>query len=139
MADSVRLEVITPEKVVVDEDARVVVAPGALGQFGILPGHTAFFAMLKTGALHYRDQEGIERIVFVDGGFAAVCDDKVSVLTEAAERRKNIDIERARAAMRRAEERLAMVKKREDIDFERAHAALQRAILRIRITETRHQ
>jgi F-type H+-transporting ATPase subunit epsilon len=72
--------------------------------------------------------------VFVNGGFAEVMLNTVTVLAESAERRKDIDVERAKAAMKRAEERLAEATKREDIDFRRAQVALQRAITRMKIS-----
>ena len=137
MAGSIKLEVVTPDKSVVSDEAQIVVAPGTYGEFGVLPGHTTFLTTLKTGMLRYNDQGGNERLVFVNGGFAEVMLDKVTVLAESAERRRDIDIERVRAAMKRAEERLAEVSRKEDFDFRRAQVALQRAIARLKITETR--
>lgn len=130
----IQLEIVTPEKAVVSEAARIVMAPGALGEFGVLPGHTPFMTNLKTGVVRYVDQAGKERLVFVSGGFAEALPDKVTILAEAAERRKDIDIERAKAALERAEERLASQGK-EEVDFTRARAAMTRAILRIRLVE----
>ena len=136
MAGNIRLEVVTPEKYVVDEEVQIAVAPGSLGEFGVLIGHTPFLTTLKTGVMHYTDAKGTQRYVFVSGGFAEALPDKVTVLAESAERRKDIDIDRAKAAMERAQERLAQ-SKAEDIDFNRARAALERAIHRIRLCETR--
>ena len=135
MAGNIKLEVVTPEKYVVDEEVQIAVAPGSLGEFGVLIGHTPFLTTLKTGAMHYTDAKGTERFIFVSGGFAEALPDKVTVLAESAERRKDIDLERAKAAMERAEERLAKSQS-EDIDFNRARAALERALHRIRIAET---
>jgi F-type H+-transporting ATPase subunit epsilon len=101
----------------------------------VLIGHTPFLTTLRTGAMHYTDAKGAERFIFVSGGFAEALPDKVTVLAESAERRKDIDLERAKAAMERAEERLAKSQS-EDIDFNRARAALERALHRIRIAET---
>lgn len=134
MAGKLMLEVVTPDKSVVSDEAQIVVAPGAYGEFGVLPGHTTFLTTLKIGMLRYKDQGGGERIVFVNGGFAEVLPHKVTILAESAERRRAIDVERANAAMKRAEERLADATKREDIDFRRAQVALQRAIIRMKIT-----
>jgi F-type H+-transporting ATPase subunit epsilon len=86
--------------------------------------------------MHYTDAKGAEKFVFVSGGFAEALPDKVTVLAESAERRKDIDIERAKAAMERAQQRLAKSQS-EEIDFNRAKAALERAIHRIRLVETR--
>jgi F-type H+-transporting ATPase subunit epsilon len=136
MAGNIRLEVVTPEKYVVDEEVQIVVAPGSLGEFGVLIGHTPFLTTLKTGVMHYTDTSGAQRYVFVSGGFAEALPDKVTVLAESAERRKDIDVDRAKAAMERAQERLAQQGKAEDIDFNRAKAALERALHRIRLVET---
>jgi F-type H+-transporting ATPase subunit epsilon len=137
MAGELRLEVVTPDKAVVSDVAKTVVAPGAYGEFGVLPGHTTFLTTLQTGMIRYQEQGGGERIVFVHGGFAEVSLDTVTVLAEAAERRKDIDVERAKAAVKRAEERLTEASRREDIDFKRAQAALQRAMARLRVAQTR--
>jgi F-type H+-transporting ATPase subunit epsilon len=133
MAGNIRLEVVTPEKSVVDEEAQIVVAPGTLGEFGVLIGHTPFLTTLKMGTLRYKDASGRERVVFVNGGFAEALPNKVTVLAESAERRSDIDIERARSALERAQRRLAQ--KQDDIDFARAKAALERALNRLRILE----
>jgi F-type H+-transporting ATPase subunit epsilon len=136
MAGNIKLEVVTPEKYVVDEEVQIAVAPGSLGEFGVLIGHTPFLTTLKTGVMHYTDAKGTEKFVFVSGGFAEALPDKVTVLAESAERRKDIDLERAKAAMGRAQERLAQSQS-EDIDFNRAKAALERALHRIKLAETR--
>ncbi|TFG44385.1 MAG: F0F1 ATP synthase subunit epsilon, partial [Bacteroidia bacterium] len=107
MAGNIRLEIVTPEKYVVDEEVQIAVAPGSLGEFGVLIGHTPFLTTLKTGEMHYTDAKGVQRYVFVSGGFAEALPDKVTVLAESAERRKDIDVDRAKAAMERAQERLA--------------------------------
>jgi len=135
MAGNIRLEVVTPEKYVVDEEVQIAVAPGSLGEFGVLIGHTPFLTTLKTGVMHYTDASGAQRYVFVSGGFAEALPDKLTVLAESAERRKDIDVNRAKAAMERAQERLAQ-SKAEDIDFNRAKAALERSLHRIKLVET---
>jgi F-type H+-transporting ATPase subunit epsilon len=137
MAENIRLEVVTPEKSVVNEEARIVMSPGTLGEFGVLSGHTPFMTSLKLGIVRYIDSGGAERYVFVSGGFAEALPDRVTILADSAERRKDIDIERAKAALARAEERLAN-KGSEDVDFIRAQAAMQRAILRIRLAQSRN-
>ena len=102
MAGNIVLEVVTPEQFVVSEEVRIVAAPGILGEFGVLVGHTPFMTALKIGSLRYTDAEGRERYVFINGGFAEALPDKVTVLAESAERRADIDIERAKAALERA-------------------------------------
>ncbi len=136
MAENIKLEVVTPEKYVVDEEIQIVVAPGVSGEFGVLIGHTPFLTTLKTGTVRFTDVNGTERFVFVSGGFAEALPDKVTVLAESAERRSDIDIERAQAAQERAQNRLDQ-EKDEDVDFVRAKAALERAINRIRLAGTK--
>ncbi|MDY6988997.1 MAG: F0F1 ATP synthase subunit epsilon [Thermodesulfobacteriota bacterium] len=133
MAGNIMLEVVTPDRSVVSEEAQIVVAPGEFGEFGVLIGHTSFLTTLKTGMVRYKDSGGSERAVFVSGGFSEVLPKKVTILAESAERRRDIDLERAKAAMKRAEERLAEASRREDIDFRRAQVALQRAIIRMKM------
>ena len=132
MAENIRLEVVTPEKQVVNDMAQIVMAPGSMGEFGVLSGHTPFMTSLKTGAIHYRDEGGKDQYVFVSGGFAEALPDKVTVLAESAEKTDDIDLERAKAAMDRAEKRLED-RSRENIDFMRAKAALERAMVRIKL------
>ena len=137
MAGNIKLEIITPEKTVVSEEAQIVMAPGSLGEFGVLIGHTPFFTTLKVGIIKYKDIKGDERFVFVNGGFAEALPDRVTVLAESAERRRDIDVERAKSALKRAQERLEKAGAREDIDFMRVRAALERAMQRIKLAETR--
>jgi F-type H+-transporting ATPase subunit epsilon len=133
MAANIRLEVVTPEKEVVNDSAQIVMAPGSMGEFGVLSGHTPFMTSLNTGAVHYRDENGKDQYVFVSGGFAEALPDKVTVLAESAERMEDIDLDRAQAAMERAEKRLAEDRARENIDSVRAKAALERALVRIKL------
>jgi F-type H+-transporting ATPase subunit epsilon len=131
MADNILLEVVTPERSVVSEQTEIVMAPGTLGEFGVLSGHTPFLTSLKVGTVKYTDAGGKDRAVFVSGGFAEALPDRVTVLAESAERRKDIDISRAEAAKQRAEERLE--KDSKEIDYVRAKAALDRALHRLRL------
>jgi len=136
MAKNIKLEVVTPEKSIVSEEVQIVMAPGSDGEFGVLIGHTPFLTTLKTGTVHYTAADGKQKFVFVSGGFAEALPDKVTVLAESAERRRDIDTDRAKAAMERAQSRLDR-EQDEDIDFLRAKAALERAIHRIGLVETR--
>jgi F-type H+-transporting ATPase subunit epsilon len=133
MAQNIKLEVVTPEKVVVSEESQIVAAPGTLGEFGVLSGHTPFLTSLKTGIIRYTDAKGVEKYVFISEGFAEALPNKVTILAESAERKSEIDLERAKAAMERAQKRLEAERTREDIDFIRARAALERALVRIRL------
>lgn len=135
MAEKLFLEVVTPQQAIISEEAEIVVAPGSEGEFGALKGHTTFLTSLKTGSLRYKDATGKERVLFINGGFAEVLPDKVTILAESAERRQNIDVARAMQAKERAEQRLAQ--KAADIDLIRAEAALRRALHRLRIADTK--
>jgi len=135
MAENFKLEVVTPEKVVVNEESQAVVAPGLLGEFGVLVGHTPFLSSLKLGTLRYKDKDGHERFVFISGGFAEVLPSKMTVLAESAERRRDIDAERAKSALSRAQQRLA--EGNANIDVVRAEAAIARAMQRLKIVESR--
>jgi F-type H+-transporting ATPase subunit epsilon len=131
MAGSIRLEVVTPEKSVVSDEAQIVVAPGTQGEFGVLVGHTPFLTTLKTGIVRYTDTGGKEHFVFVSGGFAEALPSKVTILAESAEKSDEVDLERARAALERAKKRLEDANRQEGIDRNRAKAALERAMFRI--------
>ena len=137
MAEKIKLEVVTPERIVVSEDVQIVAAPGTLGEFGVLSGHTPFMTSLKTGTIRYTDANGVEHSIFIGGGFAEALPTKVTVLAESAERRRDIDLERAMAALERAQRRMVEDRKKEDIDFTRARAALERALQRVKLAESR--
>ena len=92
---------------------------------------------LKTGTLRYTAADGSDKYVFVSGGFAEALPDKVTILAESAERRDDIDLERARAALERAQKRLADERVKDDMDYTRLRAALERALQRIRLAESR--
>jgi len=137
MAGNVKLEIVTPDKAIVSEEVKIIMAPGSLGEFGVLTGHTPFLTTLKTGIVRYTDAKGTERYVFVNGGFAEALPNKVTILAESAEKREDIDLDRAKASQERAEKRLAEARTREDIDAVRAKAALDRALVRINIAGLR--
>ena len=136
MAENIKLEVVTPEKIIVSEDAKIVASPGTLGEFGVLAGHTPFMTTLKTGTIRYTDADGTEHFLFVSGGFAEALPDKVTILAESAERRRDIDLERAMAALERAQKRMVSDRQKEEIDFTRARASLERALHRVQLAES---
>ena len=133
---NLHLEVVTPENVMVSQEVEIVVAPGSLGEFGVLEGHVPFLSGIVPGELRYSSGSQTENFV-VTTGFAEVSDNRVSVLVDAAEKAAEIDVERARQALERANERLAKDRSKEDIDFARAEAAMKRAVVRIRVAEKR--
>ena len=129
MADRLRLEVVTPTRLVVAETVDEVVVPGSDGYFGVLPGHAAFLTTLGTGEVTYRIDRD-EYYLAVSGGFAEVRSDKVIVLADASERPEEIDHARAARAKERAERRLLGGSSEDAIDYARATAALDRALAR---------
>jgi len=128
MADTFQLEVVTPEKMVVNDVAEELQMPGKNGYLGILPGHAPLITELAVGEITYRNGSETHHLS-VAWGFAEVLPDKVTILAETAERPEEIDIARAREAKQRAEERLNSVNP--EIDYSRAGDALQRAECRI--------
>jgi len=105
MAETLRLEVATPTRQVVDEQVDTVELPGVLGRLGVLPGHTPLLTALGTGPLLYR-REGTEAQLAVQGGFAEVLADSVTVLAAVAERPDEIDVEAAAVERSEAEKAL---------------------------------
>ena len=126
-----QLQFVTPERAIVHDDVDEVEIPGEEGYFGVLPGHEPLLAMLRAGELWYR--KGAEKTyAFVAAGFVEVLPDRVAIMAQAAEKADEIDVQRAEAAKRRAEERLA--RPTSDMDFERARIALIRAISRLQVS-----
>jgi F-type H+-transporting ATPase subunit epsilon len=134
---NVLLEVVTPERILISQEVESVVAPGSLGEFGVLEGHVPFLSGIVPGELRFTAGGKTERFA-VASGFAEVSENKVSILVDAAERARDVDVERARKALERARERLAK-RGAEDLDFVRADAALRRAIARIKVAEKQGQ
>jgi len=105
MAEVLSLEIVTPERLLVREEVTAVQAPGVNGYLGILPGHASLLSELGTGFLNF-EAGGKRWYLAVHGGYIEVLDDHVRVLADAAERAEEIDIERAKADMKKAEEQV---------------------------------
>ena len=131
MAETLRLRVVTPQRLLLDEEADEVTAPGTVGEFGVLPNHITFLSSLEPGRLTYR-RGGQVRTLVVSGGFAEVVDNVMTVLADSAEFANEIDIERARAALRAAEESLKTLAVN-DPAFAEAQAARLRAQARLEV------
>ena len=131
---SMRLDIVTAERVVYSEDVDVVVAPGVEGQLGILPHHAPLMTTLQAGEVRVK-KGGEEFFLAISGGFLEVRPDRVIVLADTAERAEEIDIARAEEAKRRAEERLS--RRVPEADAARAEAALQRSLARLKVAERR--
>lgn len=130
MADSISLKVVTPVRLVLEEQVDELTAPGPLGQLGILPDHAALMTTLETGQLSYR-KSGATAVVTVAGGYAEVLDNVVTVLANAAEFPHEIDTARAEEARTRAERTLEASDGVDENELAAARAALQRAVVRL--------
>lgn len=129
------LQIVSADRSIVDETVDEVEIPGAEGYFGVLGGHTPLLALLGTGELWYK-QGNDTHYVSLSGGFAEVQPDRVTILAQIAERADEIDLARAEAAKKRAEDRLASPQP--DVDWERARIALMKSIIRLQVaTRTR--
>jgi F-type H+-transporting ATPase subunit epsilon len=125
------LQIVTPDRLIVEEQVDEVEIPGSEGYFGVLPGHTPLLAALAVGELWYR--KGQEKFYLsIAFGFAEVLPDRVTILARLAERAEDIDVSRAEAAKKRAEERLSQTKS--DMDYERARVALMKSLMRLQVS-----
>ena len=129
-----QLQIVSADRMLVNETVDEVEIPGADGYFGVLPGHTPLLASLQVGQLSYR--QGQETHDFaVAYGFAEVQPDRVTILAQVAEPADEIDLARAEAAKRRAEERLAAPAVH--FDAERARIALLKSLIRLQVATRR--
>ena len=136
LPESIELVVVTPERQLLRGKALEVQLPGESGYLGILPGHAPLITELGIGELSYHDASGKEsEHMAIIRGFAEVLSDRVTVLAETAERAEEIDLQRAKDALARAEKRLAA--NDPNIDWDRANIALQRALIRIQVVTKR--
>ena len=129
MAGTFRLRIVTPERELLDRDVEEVVAPGATGEFGVLPDHITFLTTLAPGRLIYRSA-GVREVVAIFGGYAEFADNVMTVLADAAEPAAEIDGEAARRAAREAEETLARLDPTAP-EFIDARRALDRSTARL--------
>jgi F-type H+-transporting ATPase subunit epsilon len=130
MTTTFHLEIVTPEKMIVRDEAEEIQIPGKSGYLGILPGHAPLITELSSGELSYRNGGQTHRYAVV-WGFAEVLPDKVTVLAEAAERPEDIDVSRAQSAKKQAEEHLKTGKSEDD--FTRAEEELKAAETRLEV------
>ncbi len=136
MANKILLEVVTPDRLLLSKEVDVVVATSVEGEFGVLAGHAPLLATLAIGEMRYRDGNALDYAA-VAGGFCEVTGEKVTILAESAELAREIDVDRAKRARERAEQRLAKSQS-EQLDYVRAEAALKRAMIRMRVAERAH-
>jgi F-type H+-transporting ATPase subunit epsilon len=131
MADKLKLEVVTPYKTILTDEVDEITATGALGEFGVLPGHAALLSSLKVGEFTYK-KDGAGVSMALNWGYLEVENDKVIILVETAELADEIDLERAKAALGRAEDALKKLTF-EDKNFKVYEAALERALIRMQV------
>jgi F-type H+-transporting ATPase subunit epsilon len=127
---SIQLQIVTPDKLLVNEQVDEVQIPGSEGYFGVLPGHTPMLASLAVGEMWYRKGQEVTYLSLAYG-FCEVLPDRVTILATLAERAEDIDVARAEEAKKRAEERL---KNASDVDYERARTALVKSLARLQVS-----
>jgi F-type H+-transporting ATPase subunit epsilon len=133
----IKLEIVTPERLVFDETVDGVTLPGSEGELGVLPHHAPLVSTLGVGELHIRSG-GSEDWFAIVGGFVQVLPDKVVVMAATADLASEIDLEKAQAARQDAERALESGYN-EGVDLSAARAALQAALLRERVAQRRHR
>src|SRR6058998_628123 len=126
-----QLQIVSADRSLVNETVDEVEVPGSDGYFGVLPGHTPLLALLGAGELWYRQGQA-KHYLLLAFGFAEVQPDRVTILAQTAEKAEEIDVARAEAAKRRAEERLS--KLTVDMDAERARIALLKSLIRLQVS-----
>ena len=133
---TMRLEIVTAERVVYSEEVNILVAPGIDGELGILPHHAPLLTVLKPGEIRVvKDVE--ETNISVSGGFLEVIGNKVTILADTAEHAEEIDIQRSEEALKRAQERVASAPS--DADLERALATIRRSQARLKVANRRRR
>ena len=133
---TIRLEIVTAERVVYSEDIDILVAPGIDGELGILPRHAPLLTVLKPGEIRVV-KDGEDSLMAVSGGFLEVLGNKVTILADTAEREDEIDVQRAEEALKRAEERVAAAPAERDLA--RTLASMRRSQARLRVARRRRR
>jgi len=136
LPEKIRLEVVTPEGLLLREEVDEVMAPGADGYFGVRPGHTPMLASLGPGVISYR-KGAVTRRLSCFWGFCEVLPERVNILAEIGERAEDIDVGRAEQAKAQAEARLKLVK--DEAGYEETHQAYIRAVTRLSLATRQRQ
>jgi F-type H+-transporting ATPase subunit epsilon len=132
VSDVIDLEIVTPERKLLSVHAREVVVPGVEGYFGVLPGHAPFLTKLGIGEISYKDETGMHFFAAADG-FVEVLPNRVTILARLCEPAREIDVERAREAKRRAEESMKQAAKLSDQDMLMVELSLKKALTRLMV------
>lgn len=133
MAEKIKIEIVTPDALVVSAEVDEITASGTEGEFGVLPGHCHMLTSLKVGAVNYKDGSVIKHLS-LGGGYAEVGPEKVTILAETAEFAEDIDVERANKALTAAEELLKTLSSEEDA-YEECLLSIEKAQVRIETAE----
>jgi F-type H+-transporting ATPase subunit epsilon len=131
-----RLEIVTAERVVYSEEIDILVAPGIDGELGILPSHVPLLTVLKPGEIRVT-KDGVDTYMVVSGGFLEVLGTKATILADTAEDADDIDIDRAEAALQRAQERVEAAPA--EMDLQRALASVRRSQARVTVARRRRR
>lgn len=132
MADTLQLELVTTDKLLVSDVVHEVTIPGVSGYLGILPGHAPLLTELGVGEVSYRSAQGVSHLA-VAWGFAEVLPDKVTILAETAERPADIDVARAQQAKERAQ--AAIKSGGPDLDYHTVSSDLKKAETRLEVAQ----
>lgn len=135
MAETLRLELVTPVRRLLSEDVNEVIAPGVEGDLGILPGHTQLLTALRVGELAFRAGGHMEYVAIEGGGFLEVADDKVIILADEAELGREIDLDEAIRRKLELEQELNANRKDSDQKLQNAEIQLKRQLIRVSIAE----
>ncbi len=129
--NKLKIKIIKPQKIVIDEEYDNIIVPGKDGDFGVYPGHTPLISVIRPGVLELYNGEEVTKFAVHDG-YVSVENDLVIILCELIEKENEVDKTRAEASKKRAEDRIKSQK--EDIDYRRAEIALRKAMARLQIT-----
>ncbi len=132
MSQVLDLEIVTPERKILSIDVKDVVVPGIDGSFGVYPGHAPLLTSLGVGEISYEDQSG-KHYLAAANGFVEVLPHRVTILAQVCESAREIDVERAREAKRRAEETLKVAITVSDQDMLMAELSLKKALTRLTV------
>lgn len=138
MEDVLTVNVVTPDGLIYDHHARIVVARTTDGEIGILPKHAPIIVPLAIDEVRIKRTDADMHVdwIAVNGGILEVRDNIVSIIADSAERERDIDVSRAERAKQRAEKMIQEAKQNDNIDeFKRANVALHRAINRIKVAK----
>jgi len=135
MADTIKLELVTPERMILSEDVEEVIAPGVEGDLGVLPEHAPLLTALRVGELAFRTGKQTDYVAIVGGGFLEVNNNKVIVLADDAELGQEINLDEAIERKLKAEQDLEKERKADESSFNNAQVQLMKELTRVQIAE----